>query len=92
MSIIIAGNDTTAVTLTWFFYILCKNPLIQEIIAQVDEIIRPNNGDNIDDVAESPNEETLNKMHHLHAALTEILGLYPAVAAVIFRLTLQIKV
>lgn len=30
----IAGKDTAASTLTWFFYIICKHPLVQEKIAR----------------------------------------------------------
>lgn len=34
LSFIIAGKDTTATTLSWFFYVLCKHPNIQEKIAK----------------------------------------------------------
>ncbi|KAG0501270.1 hypothetical protein HPP92_001342 [Vanilla planifolia] len=32
LSFLIAGKDTSANTLTWFFYMLCKNPSVQEKI------------------------------------------------------------
>ncbi|KAK9202436.1 hypothetical protein WN944_017646 [Citrus x changshan-huyou] len=34
LNFMIAGKDTSASTLSWFFYLLCKNPLIQEKIEQ----------------------------------------------------------
>jgi len=33
LNFIIAGKDTSANTLTWFFYFLCKHPLVQEKLA-----------------------------------------------------------
>ena len=32
LSFMIAGKDTTAASLSWFLYMLCKNPLVQEKI------------------------------------------------------------
>ena len=34
LNFIITGKDTSASTLSWFLYMLCKNPLIQEKVAQ----------------------------------------------------------
>ncbi|CAN7031589.1 unnamed protein product [Brassica rapa subsp. trilocularis] len=34
LSFMIAGKDTTAASLSWFLYMLCKNPLVQEKIMQ----------------------------------------------------------
>ncbi|KAH7519548.1 hypothetical protein FEM48_Zijuj08G0048700 [Ziziphus jujuba var. spinosa] len=81
LNFMIAGKDTTAGTLSWFFYMLCKNPLIQEKIAQeVRQVIGcQKNEDNIDDFVEKITEATLDRMHYLHAALAETLRLYPAV-------------
>jgi cytochrome P450 len=33
LNFLIAGKDTTANTLSWFFYMLCKNPLVQDKVA-----------------------------------------------------------
>ena len=85
LNFIIAGKDTSAGTLSWFFYMLCKNPLIQEKIAQevrdvfggeVDE-------DKIDGFVAKITDANLEQMQYLHAALTETLRLYPAVPVVI---------
>ncbi|PRQ57681.1 putative abieta-7,13-dien-18-ol hydroxylase [Rosa chinensis] len=34
LNFMIAGKDTSANTLSWFFYMLCKHPLMQEKVAQ----------------------------------------------------------
>ncbi|RWR89318.1 p450 domain-containing protein [Cinnamomum micranthum f. kanehirae] len=81
LSFVIAGKDTTAVTLSWFFYLLCKNPLVQEKIArEVKEVIDVEEGTTIDEFVERLTVEALSRMHYLHAAITETLRLYPAVA------------
>ncbi|XP_077235601.1 cytochrome P450 704C1-like [Tasmannia lanceolata] len=80
LNFIIAGKDTTAVTLSWFFYMLCKNPRVQEKVAQeVKVVMEANDKTPINEFATSLTEEAINKMNYLHAALTETLRLYPAV-------------
>ncbi|KAK0595998.1 hypothetical protein LWI29_011857 [Acer saccharum] len=80
LNFIIAGKDTTANTLTWFFYMLCKNPVVQEKVAlEVREATEAENSTSADEFVELMTEEALNKMHYLHAAITETLRLYPAV-------------
>ena len=83
LSFIIAGKDTTASTLSWFFYMMCKHPHMQERIA--DEVVKATNvkGNPLtDELANNITEEALDKMQYLHAALTETLRLYPAVPLV----------
>lgn len=84
LNFILAGKDTSANTLSWFFYMLCKNPLIQEKIAEeVRDISSREVGDeNVDDFVTNITEATLDQMQYLHAALTETLRLYPAVPIV----------
>ncbi|XP_022757124.1 cytochrome P450 704C1-like isoform X2 [Durio zibethinus] len=81
LNFIIAGKDTSASTLSWFFYMLSKNPLIQEKIAQevMDITCGKVNDDNVDDFVTTTTDANLEKMHYLHAAITETLRLYPAV-------------
>ncbi|GMY09399.1 cytochrome P450 704C1-like [Fagus crenata] len=81
LSFMIAGKDTSASTLSWFLYMLCKNPLIQEKIAQEvkDVTGSQDDGPNLDDFMANVTDATLDQMHYLHAALTETLRLYPAV-------------
>ncbi|KAH7862938.1 hypothetical protein Vadar_011323 [Vaccinium darrowii] len=81
LSFMTAGKDTSASALSWFFYMLCKNPLIQEKVAQeVKEITgSQGNGASVDDFIANVTDEVLDKMHYLHSALTETLRLFPAV-------------
>ncbi|XVE64123.1 hypothetical protein DITRI_Ditri07aG0076600 [Diplodiscus trichospermus] len=81
LNFMIAGKDTSANTLTWFFYMLCKHPLVQAKV--VEEVIEATHQaeDNIsaDEYSRLMTEEALDRMQYLHAALTETLRLYPAV-------------
>ncbi|KAG5075128.1 hypothetical protein JHK84_056359 [Glycine max] len=73
-------KDTISVTLSWFLYELCKNPHVQEKIAQ--EIRQTTNveaGSTIDELAARVTEENMEKMQYLNAALNETLRLHPAV-------------
>ncbi|PHT39856.1 CytochromeC1 [Capsicum baccatum] len=83
LSFIIAGKDTTATTLSWFIYVICKYPYVQKKIAQEikESVTEEENATDITDFAANLSEEALEKMHYLHAALTETLRLYPAVPA-----------
>nr|ABC59094.1 cytochrome P450 monooxygenase CYP704G9 [Medicago truncatula] len=80
LSFIIAGKDTTAITLSWFLYQLCKHPHVQEKIAQeIMEATKVEDGSTIDELAARLTEESMEKMQYLHAALTETLRLHPPV-------------
>lgn len=83
LNFMIAGKDTSANTLSWFFYMLCKNPLIQEKVAQeLRDVVGNQEGVVIDEFVVKITDATLEQMHYLHATLTETLRLYPAVPAV----------
>lgn len=83
LNFIIAGKDTSANTLTWFFYMLCKHPLVQEMVAhEVREATEAKDNITADEFANKITEEVLDKMQYLQAALTETLRLYPAVPVV----------
>ncbi|XP_052191675.1 cytochrome P450 704C1-like [Diospyros lotus] len=81
LNFLLAGKDSSANTLSWFFYMLCKNPLIQEKTAREVKQVTGSQCDpaSIDDFIENITDEVLEKMHYLHSALTETLRLYPAV-------------
>ncbi|XP_026405889.1 cytochrome P450 704C1-like [Papaver somniferum] len=80
LNFIIAGRDTTAATLSWFLYMLCKHPHIQVTVAQeVREATRVKDNLSFEEFAALVTEEALEKMQYLHAAITETLRLHPAV-------------
>ncbi|XP_061997034.1 cytochrome P450 704C1-like [Rosa rugosa] len=80
LCVTVAGQDTTASSLSWFVYMMCKHLHIQEKIAQeVREVINLKDNVSVDELAASLDQEALNKMQYLHAALSETIRLYPSV-------------
>ncbi|VAH72770.1 unnamed protein product [Triticum turgidum subsp. durum] len=82
LNFMIAGRDTTAGTLSWFLYVLCRDQRIQDKIAR--EVREATTGDHQDvggvqEFTACLTEDAIGSMHYLHAALTETLRLYPAV-------------
>ncbi|XP_021838509.2 alkane hydroxylase MAH1 [Spinacia oleracea] len=66
----LAGRDTTSATLSWFFYLLFKNPPVASKIKKELENITINRGNF---------KEVSNKLVYFHSALCETLRLYPPV-------------
>ncbi|KAF8028235.1 hypothetical protein BT93_E0980 [Corymbia citriodora subsp. variegata] len=81
LNFMIAGKDTSANTLSWFLYMLCKHPLVQQkIVDEIKEVMGDQASEgNPDFFVESITDTVLNRMLYLHATLTETLRLYPAV-------------
>ncbi|KAJ0239893.1 hypothetical protein HA466_0226090 [Hirschfeldia incana] len=81
LNFMVAGKDTAAASLSWFLYMLCKNPLVQERIVQEirDVTSSHEKTTDVNGFAQSISEEALNQMHYLHATLSETLRLYPVV-------------
>ncbi|KAM3746347.1 hypothetical protein ACB098_06G196200 [Castanea mollissima] len=80
LNFIIAGKDTTATTIAWFIYMVCKHPAVQlKIAKEVKEATNMKEIRNYAEFAASISEEALEKMQYLHAAITETLRLHPAV-------------
>jgi cytochrome P450 len=80
LNFIIAGKDTTAATISWFIYLLCKHPDIQEKVAmEIKETTGNTKTTEVDEFMANLSEDALENMHYLHAALTETLRIYPAV-------------
>ncbi|XP_062185538.1 cytochrome P450 704C1-like [Phragmites australis] len=80
LNFVIAGRDTTAGTLSWFLYVLCRDQRVQDRIAR--EVRTATTGDRdvgAQEFAACLTEDAISKMQYLHAALTETLRLYPAV-------------
>lgn len=83
LNFIIAGKDTTATTLSWFIYVLCKHPEVQDkVMKELKDEMKVENNVDFCKLADSLNEEVLENMHYLHAAINETLRLYPAVPVV----------
>ena len=111
INFIIAGRDTTSLTLSWLFSMLSRSPrVVENILNETDAILKDvkksgstnvynsrcnggasttfaefeNDGISKDmyEFANLLNYQALNKMHYLHAAITEALRLYPAVPLV----------
>ncbi|CAH8334339.1 unnamed protein product [Eruca vesicaria subsp. sativa] len=72
LAFILAGRDTTASALTWFFWLLSENPQVLTTIRQ--EIIHTNLARSRD------HQDNLDKLVYLHGALCEAMRLYPPVA------------
>lgn len=83
VNFILAGRDTSSVALSWFFWLLDKNPAVEDkILGEICRIVRERedvkNGESIENPLIIRPEE-IKKMESLHAALSEALRLYPSV-------------
>lgn len=81
VNFILAGRDTSSVALSWFFWLLDKNPNVEEkIVAELCKILREReDADKLerDKIVFKPEE--IKKMDYLQAAISEGLRLYPSV-------------
>ncbi|GLT95686.1 hypothetical protein SLE2022_133540 [Rubroshorea leprosula] len=76
ISFILAGRDTTSSALSWFFWLLCFNPEVEQSILKELKEIRKRSRKRIGD---SYSMEELRDMNYLHAAISETMRLYPPV-------------
>ncbi|CAF2091801.1 unnamed protein product [Brassica napus] len=68
-----AGRDSTACTLTWFFWILSENSnVLSKILQEINENVPITRSD-------QDKSSYLNKLVYLHAALSESMRLYPPI-------------
>ncbi|RVX21619.1 Alkane hydroxylase MAH1 [Vitis vinifera] len=77
LNFMIAGRDTTSSALTWFFWLVSKNPLVESKIREEIETAIPEKEDRKG--RHIFKTEGLNKLVYLHAAMCEALRLYPPV-------------
>jgi len=84
ISFILAGRDTTAAALTWFFWLLSSHPRVEEgIRKEVTDIVAARRSEDAGNIKSSDvivfSYEELQSMHYLHAAICESMRLYPPV-------------
>ncbi|KAK9117861.1 hypothetical protein Scep_015954 [Stephania cephalantha] len=83
VNFILAGRDTSSVALSWFFWLLNRNPDVEErILDEICGLISEREDFSVllkstDDLIFRPDE--VKKMEYLQAALSEALRLYPSV-------------
>ncbi|KAF8780071.1 hypothetical protein HU200_001723 [Digitaria exilis] len=83
VNLLLAGRDTTGAALSWFFYLISKNPRVeQKLLDELAPVVasRKQKGDltTCNDMVTFDVSE-LGNMVYLHAALCECLRLYPSV-------------
>lgn len=81
LNFILAGRDTSSVALSWFFWLVTLNPLVEEkILREICTVLIETRGNNIPSWLDEPlGFEEIDRLIYLKAALTETLRLYPSV-------------
>jgi len=84
INFMIAGRDTNATTLSWFFHLLSKHPEVEKkILEEIHEVVKEKECASLEEslatFCESLTHTVLDKMHYVHAALSETLRLYPPI-------------
>lgn len=75
---LLAGRDTTGVTLAWFMKEMCHRPeMVENIYAEGVRVVGKHS--NFAAMADHLTPDNLSRMHYLHAALSESLRLNPPV-------------
>eukprot|EP01018_Ginkgo_biloba_P013108 Gb_10115 [translate_table: standard] len=83
VTLVMAGRDTTASALTWFFWLVHQYPHTEDtILCEIHDILKQRSANVTSQVQGNDpapfTSEELKKMQYLHAALTESLRLYPS--------------
>lgn len=77
--LVVAGSDTTAATLSWIAYELCKNPQVQtKLRDEINKTVSKSGFLDVDDVANIP---------YLDGVINEAMRLHPAVPSGVQRET-----
>ncbi|KAF8411566.1 hypothetical protein HHK36_004121 [Tetracentron sinense] len=76
LNFMIAGRDTTSAALSWFFWLLSKNPSVEtKILEEIKANLQVKEGEKW----RFFNTEELSRLVYLHGALCESLRLFPSV-------------
>ena len=74
MTLLLAGHETTALALTFTFFVLAQQPRVEtELLAELDDVL----GD------EPPTVADLNDLAYLERVVTESMRLYPPVPGIV---------
>jgi cytochrome P450 len=88
MTLFLAGHETTALTLTWTFYLLSRHPEIEaRVQAEVDGILRDPSGG-----VRLPTADDLPRFEYTRRVLAETLRLYPPIWAAGRRAIAEVKI
>ncbi|GLJ40820.1 hypothetical protein SUGI_0844340 [Cryptomeria japonica] len=93
VNFILAGRDTSSVALSWFFWLLLRNPRVEDrILAEIRSVLSKRSSTDLlnHDKTQGSNisvntgdlnftVDELKQMHYLQAALSESLRLFPSV-------------
>ncbi|KAG2677232.1 hypothetical protein I3760_12G089400 [Carya illinoinensis] len=81
LNFILAGRDTSSVALSWFFWLVSRNPRVEEkILIELCAVLMETRGNDPSKWVEDPLVfEEVDKLIYLKAALSETLRLYPSV-------------
>ncbi|KAL8106904.1 cytochrome P450 86A22-like [Apium graveolens] len=81
LNFILAGRDTSSVALSWFFWLVTKNPRVEEkILTEICSVLMDSRGKDIFKWLNEPLIfEEADRLIYLKAALSETLRLYPSV-------------
>ncbi|XP_058224572.1 cytochrome P450 86A8-like [Rhododendron vialii] len=81
LNFILAGRDTSSAALSWFFYLVIQNPIVEEnIIKEICTVLIETRGDDVSKWVIEPLEfEEVDRLVYLKASLSETLRLYPSV-------------
>lgn len=81
LNFILAGRDTSSVALSWFFWLITKNPKVEEkILIEICTVLLETRGNDLHKWVDDPLAfEEVDRLIYLKAALSETLRLYPSV-------------
>ncbi|KAL2544206.1 Cytochrome [Forsythia ovata] len=81
LNFILAGRDTSSVALSWFFWLVSRDPRVEEriLIELCSVLMETRSGDTSKWLEDSLIFEEVDRLTYLKAALSETLRLYPSV-------------
>jgi cytochrome P450 len=80
LTIFMAGHETTAVTMTWVWYLLSQHPAVADKLhAELDAVL----------AGRTPNTEDLPKLAYTRMVIDEAMRLYPPAPGISSRVALQ---